>query len=158
MTTPPTNPAAVRQAVQTLDRHSALFRWLYANHDQIAEALSGRPIRWRAFCAWVTEIGLADTNGRPPSERTARETWYQVRRAIARHRAARGDAAARRAAMPSRAPADWQPPPAAPAAPSIGTGAGLAGQPAAAASAGPIDMSAKAQIDRVKARMDRNRL
>ncbi len=54
------------------------------HHDEIIAAFAGERIRWTAFCAEVTRLGLTDTGGRPPTERNARETWRQARRMVAR--------------------------------------------------------------------------
>ena len=108
----PLNIDAVLATVSRPGDRSPLFCWLYQHHDELAEAMKGRRILWRAFCALFIEVGLKDANGNTPTERTARETWYQVRREVSRQRAVRVTIQAMRSGplMPSKAPATWQPP------------------------------------------------
>lgn len=108
----PLNIDAILATVSRPGDRSPLFCWLYEHHDELAEALQGRRILWRAFCALFIEVGLKDANGNTPTERTARETWYQVRREVSRQRAVRVTIQAMRSGppMPSKAPPTWQPP------------------------------------------------
>jgi len=72
------------QIIARSDARSPLFWWMVDHHDEIIAAFAGERIRWTAFCAEVTRLGLTDTRGRPPTERNARETWRQARRMVAR--------------------------------------------------------------------------
>jgi hypothetical protein len=72
------------QIIARSDARSPLFWWMVDHHDEIIAAFAGERIRWTAFCAEVTRLGLTDTRGRPPTERNARETWRQARRVVAR--------------------------------------------------------------------------
>ena len=65
-----------------------MFRWMVEQHDEMVAASMGKRIRWGAFCAKAAAKGLTDTRGQPPSERNARETWFQARKAVAIARAA----------------------------------------------------------------------
>ena len=65
------------------EKRSPLFHWLAKHHDEILQALAGERIDWRTAVARFREAGLTDATGKPPTPRTARETWYQVRRLIA---------------------------------------------------------------------------
>jgi len=74
----------VLEIIARSDARSPLFWWMVDHHDEIIAAADGERIRWPAFCAEVTRLGLTDTRGRPPTERNARETWRQARRVVAR--------------------------------------------------------------------------
>ena len=65
------------------EKRSPLFHWLAKHQDEILQALAGERIDWRTAVARFKEAGLTDATGKPPTPRTARETWYQVRRLIA---------------------------------------------------------------------------
>jgi hypothetical protein len=112
----------LRASVRANER-SPLFRWFYEHHDEVWAALAGRRILWRAFCALFDEAGLTDATGKPPTERTARQTWYRVRREVAKHQPARASDETSKAVarFPSRFPPDWQPTPVALAAALPGT-------------------------------------
>jgi hypothetical protein len=116
MTKTPLDIDAVVKAVTRPNERSTLFRWLYEHHDELVEAVKGKRIIWRAFCALFADAGLVNGNGRTPTERTARETWYRVRREVARQAAIRDTVQTMRSipAMPSQTPASWQPPVVAP--------------------------------------------
>lgn len=79
------------------------------HHDEMVEAAGGKRIRWAPFCAKAMALGLVDTRGQAPTERNARETWAQARRAV---REARAELAARppKPIYPSRMPKGWVPP------------------------------------------------
>ena len=96
----PLNIDAILATVSRPGDRSPLFCWLYQHHDELAEAMKGRRIIWRAFCALFIEVGLKDANGNTPTERTARETWYQVRREVSRQRAVRVTIQAMRSGPP----------------------------------------------------------
>jgi hypothetical protein len=90
MKKPRTDAVEVMLAGQTrATERSPLFLWLLEHHDEIVASLQGGRVNWRAFCAAVAEAGLTDTAGHPPTENTARVTWYRVRRLAAKQRAGR---------------------------------------------------------------------
>ena len=90
MTKPRIDPIEVVLSAQRREgEHSPLFLWLLEHHDAIVASLQGGRIGWGAFCAAIAEGGFTDATGKPPSENTARITWYRVRRLAARQRAAR---------------------------------------------------------------------
>ena len=99
---------------------SSLFWWLVEHHDEIAAEAGGKRMRWEPLCARFAAHGLRDVNGRPPSPRTARETWLQARRTVAqaRERKRQADADVRPGQkFPSRISPAWRPqivPPAGP--------------------------------------------
>jgi hypothetical protein len=74
-----------RTILATIARSAArspLFWWMVDHHDDIIAAVAGQRMRWAAFCAEATRMGLPDTRGRPVTERNARETWWQARRMV----------------------------------------------------------------------------
>jgi hypothetical protein len=103
------------------EKRSALFHWLAEHHDEMLEAAIGERIDWPALAKVFEEAGLTDATGKPATARTARATWYKVRRVVASRRA--NEASARPVKiMPSRLPAEMRPamgpvPASAPAAP-----------------------------------------
>jgi hypothetical protein len=103
---------AILKEVARGSERSQLFWWLVENHDAIASESEGKRMRWAPLCARFAAHGLTDVNGRPPTPRTARETWLQARRtvALARERKRQADAAATPGqTMPSRISPDWRP-------------------------------------------------
>ncbi|OUI97401.1 hypothetical protein HK15_03165 [Acetobacter orientalis] len=67
---------------------SAAFLWMKANHDTLAQALGKKRISWERVCDWFAQLGLTDRSGKTPTQRNARETWYTVRKVVAREKAA----------------------------------------------------------------------
>jgi hypothetical protein len=65
------------------EERSPLFYWLLEHHDGIVEALKEQRIRWTKMAERFKAAGLTDATGKPATPRTARETWYQVRRVVA---------------------------------------------------------------------------
>lgn len=66
---------------------SATFLWMKANHDTLAQALGKKRISWERLCDWFAQLGLTDRSGKTPTQRNARETWYTVRKVVAREKA-----------------------------------------------------------------------
>jgi hypothetical protein len=102
---------AVLRTIQRSERRSALFWWFVENHDEIQKAAQGARIDWASFCAEAAKRGLTDTHGHAPTERNARETWRQARRAVSEarsHEAAQGPTR-KGSVYPSRIPKDWKP-------------------------------------------------
>lgn len=99
---------AILKIIERSGERSPLFHWMVENHDEIVAAAKGGRIRWAPFCAKAVALGLVDTRGQAPTERNARETWAQARRAV---REARTELAARppKPIYPSRM-ASWTPP------------------------------------------------
>jgi len=104
---------ALLRTVERSERRSRLFWWFVEHHDEFAAASQHGRIDWIGFCAKAATLGLLDTRGEPPTERNARETWRQARKAVASARereAARAVQAKRVGAIPpSRLPKDWKP-------------------------------------------------
>jgi len=88
---------------------STLFWWLSEHHDALIVAAAGRRIRWIAHIPRLAALGLSDGEGKPVTPRTASDTWSEVKRDIARLRAAK--AAQARDLQPSRLPVTWKPTP-----------------------------------------------
>jgi hypothetical protein len=89
--------------VETPHQRSKLFEWLFAHHDEMVAASAGRRVEWRRLCAGFAEDGLTDGAGNPPNARTARMTWWRVRKEKVRVDALR---AAERAERERRAAAN----------------------------------------------------
>jgi hypothetical protein len=62
---------------------SSLYRWLRAHHDQFLEDWT-EAADWPAFVQAFTALGLTDRTGKPPVPETARKTWLQVRKDVAK--------------------------------------------------------------------------
>jgi hypothetical protein len=96
----------------TVDRsrlRSSLFRWMVKRHDDlVAKWSEDGKVDWRASCEEFVELGLTDLTGKPASEKTARQTWFRVRKHVAVIRAKQA-ALAPRPINPSRMPKDWRP-------------------------------------------------
>jgi len=102
---------AILKKIARPKTRSALFWWLFDNHDIVRRTANGNRLAWEELCSSFAEQGITDRNGRPPSPATARKTWQRVRkeraRLDARRTAEEAAQAARRAAdprnkMPSR--------------------------------------------------------
>lgn len=66
---------------------SATFLWMKANHDTLTQALGKKRVSWERVCDWFAQLGLTDRSGKTPTQRNARETWYTVRKVVAREKA-----------------------------------------------------------------------
>ena len=82
---------------------SSLFWWLFDNHAAIAQRAEGRRFDWTELCTTFRDQGLTDLDGKAPTVRTARMTWWRVRKEHARIEALR---AAERAERERRAAAN----------------------------------------------------
>ena len=82
---------------------SSLFWWLFDNHAAIAQRAEGRRLDWTELCTTFRDHGLTDLDGKAPTVRTARMTWWRVRKEHARVEALR---AAERAERERRAAAN----------------------------------------------------
>src|SRR5689334_2113209 len=68
-------------------KRSPLYRWMWKHHDRLAAEFDELGTNWKALLQGFIELGLTDRNGRPPTLKGAQETWYKVRRDIAKARA-----------------------------------------------------------------------
>jgi hypothetical protein len=138
MQTVPRGSGSIIGRVEMPYQRSKLFEWLLAHHDEMVVASAGRRVEWRRLCAEFAQEGLTDSAGNPANARTARMTWWRVRKEKARIDALRAAERAereRRAAanprrdMPSQfRKGDYGPPPA-----TTDQGAGKAKLPATTA-------------------------
>jgi hypothetical protein len=105
------NTRAVLRTIQRSERRSTLFWWFVENHDEVQKAAQAARIDWTSFCSEAAKRGLTDTRGRRPTERNARETWRQARRAVseARSQEAAQGPPRKGSVYPSRLPKDWRP-------------------------------------------------
>lgn len=99
--------AILKQIAQRGDR-SPLFHWMVQHHDEMLDRAKGGKIIWGELCVTFQEHGLTNQLGQPASKRTARETWYQARKAVAQQRTNAARLAltglAPRSLMPSASP------------------------------------------------------
>jgi hypothetical protein len=80
---------AALSAVRGRTAKSPLYRWLRANHDEFLVDWS-EGADWPAFVQGFTALGLTDRTGKAPVPETARKTWLQVRRDVAKAKAKAG--------------------------------------------------------------------
>lgn len=73
-------------AVRGRTARSSLYRWLRAHHDPFLEDWT-EAADWPAFVQAFAALGLTDRTGKAPAPETARKTWLQVRKDVARARA-----------------------------------------------------------------------
>lgn len=67
--------------------HSPLYRWMRRHHDDLAAAFAKNPPAWGPLAEELSGVGLTDGDGKPPNAASTRQTWYRVRRDVARDRA-----------------------------------------------------------------------
>ena len=84
MQTVPRGRGSIIGRVEMPYQRSKLFEWLLAHHDEMVVASAGRRVEWRRLCAEFAKEGLTDGQGNPPNARTARMTWWRVRKEKAR--------------------------------------------------------------------------
>jgi hypothetical protein len=96
----PRGAGAILSRVEQPYERSRLFEWLIEHHDEMVVASGGRRMEWRRLCADFAQAGLTDADGNAVTARTARMTWWRVRKERARIEARR---AAERAERDRRA-------------------------------------------------------
>ena len=84
MQTVPRGRGSIIDRVEMPYQRSKLFEWLLAHHDEMVAASAGRRVEWRRLCAEFAKEGLTDLDGNPANARTARMTWWRVRKEKAR--------------------------------------------------------------------------
>lgn len=101
------NPAVrtqmVLERIARPNTRSSLFWWLFEHHDAVMQSADGRRLDWKGLCATFESEGLSDLDGNPANARTARMTWWRVRKERGRIDALR---AAERAERERRAAAN----------------------------------------------------
>jgi hypothetical protein len=75
------NPLA---GIRQYRRRSALYRWLRAHHESIAEILTKDEPSWLSVAERLAEAGVRNTKDAPPSADSVRRIWRAVCRDIAR--------------------------------------------------------------------------
>jgi hypothetical protein len=104
---PMKNPAVrtqmVLERIARPNTRSSLFWWLFEHHDAVMQSAEGRRLDWKGLCATFESEGLTDLDGNPANARTARMTWWRVRKERGRIDALR---AAERAERERRAAAN----------------------------------------------------
>lgn len=101
---------AVLRDIARGPERSSLFYWLYDSHDEIVQASLGRRIRWKPIAAHAGKLGLTDGDDKPPTAERVRQTWFGVRREVAKQRALRASGLRPSLSLRAkRSPADWQP-------------------------------------------------
>lgn len=92
MSRPPRQDRRLVKVLAALRAHggparSPLYRWMRRHHDALAAAFAETPPAWKPFAVELASVGLTDVDGKPPAAVSARQTWYRVRRDVARARA-----------------------------------------------------------------------
>jgi len=91
MSRPPRQDRRLRKVLAALraqggPARSPLYRWMRQHHDALAAAFAETPPAWGPVAAELAAVGLTDADGKPPAATSARQTWYRVRRDVARVR------------------------------------------------------------------------
>jgi len=63
---------------------SPIYRWMRRHHDTLVAAFAEIPPAWGPLSAELAAVGLTDAESKPPTAQSARQTWYRVRRDVAR--------------------------------------------------------------------------
>jgi hypothetical protein len=110
MSRPPRQDRRLTKILAALRTHggpgrSPLYRWMRRHHDALAEAFAETPPAWTPLAAEMAAVGLTDADGKPPSPTSVRQTWYRVRRDLARAR----ELAASKKAPPALVPDEIAP-------------------------------------------------
>src|SRR5208337_2429000 len=91
----------ILNAIARPKTRSSLFWWLFDNHSAIAQRAEGRRFDWTELCTTFRDQGLTDLDGKAPTVRTARMTWWRVRKEHARIEALRAAERADRERRPA---------------------------------------------------------
>jgi hypothetical protein len=91
MSRPPRQDRRLTKVLAALRTHggpgrSPLYRWMRRHHDTLLAAFAETPPAWAPLAAEMAAVGLTDADGKPPSATSVRQTWYRVRRDLARAR------------------------------------------------------------------------
>jgi len=89
MSRPPRQDHRLVKVLAALRTHggpgrSPLYRWMRRHHDTLAAAFAETPPAWEPLATELAAVGLTDADGKPPAAASARQTWYRVRRDVAR--------------------------------------------------------------------------
>ena len=72
----------VRDALRTAHKgtvRSALYHWMRQNHDGLTALFEETTPAWAILAETFGGMGLTDRDGKIPTAKTARMTWYRVR-------------------------------------------------------------------------------
>lgn len=89
MSRPPSQDRRLVKVLTALRAHggtarSPLYRWMRRHHDTLTAAFAEIPPAWGPLSTELAAVGLTDADGKPPTAQSARQTWYRVRRDVAR--------------------------------------------------------------------------
>jgi hypothetical protein len=79
----------VRDALRTARKgtvRSALYHWMRQNHDGLSALFEETTPAWAILAETFGGMGLTDRDGKIPTAKTARMTWYRVRLDVKRYR------------------------------------------------------------------------
>jgi hypothetical protein len=79
----------VRDALRTARKgtvRSALYHWMRQNHDGLTKLFEETTPAWAILAETFGRMGLTDRDGKSPTAKTARMTWYRVRLDVKRSR------------------------------------------------------------------------
>jgi hypothetical protein len=69
---------AIRAAKNPGTKHSPLYRWMWRYYDPLERAFREHAPSWSAMADVFREEGLHDRLGKPPTAKTASQTWRRV--------------------------------------------------------------------------------
>jgi hypothetical protein len=106
MKSPAARTQTILERIARPNTRSSLFWWMLEHHDGVMQSAEGRRQDWKGLCATFQSQGLTDLDGNPANARTARMTWWRVRKEKARintlRAAERAERERRAAANPRR--------------------------------------------------------
>jgi len=90
-------------------KQSDAYRWLYARHAPMADALATNPPEWRVVAEEMTADGIKGGRSRTLTDRAVMRMWQRVCRDIAAEAVHRSTGVRPSARNRSRAAASWRP-------------------------------------------------
>jgi hypothetical protein len=84
MKSPAARTQTILERIARPNTRSSLFWWMLEHHDGVMQSAEGRRQDWKGLCATFQSQGLTDLDGNPANARTARMTWWRVRKEKAR--------------------------------------------------------------------------
>ena len=90
-------------------KQSDAYRWLYARHAPMADALATSPPEWRAVAEEMTAAGIRGGRSKTLTDRAVKRMWQRVCRDIAAEAVHRSTGVLSPARNRSRASAAWRP-------------------------------------------------
>jgi hypothetical protein len=80
MKSPAARTQTILERIARPNTRSSLFWWMLEHHDGVMQSAEGRRQDWKGLCATFQSQGLTDLDGNPANARTARMTWWRVRK------------------------------------------------------------------------------